>query len=79
MISVFLGGTSFFNTFSLECAKENIKDKFWPTFKIGACFWPCVNFVSYQFLSRHMHASVNDLFAFFYGVIISYVNNNYKT
>ena len=77
-ISIFLGGTQFFKTFSVEDAKENIRTRFWPIYTTGMYFWPFFNMFCYSFVSRQLHQPINDFFAFFWAIILSYLNNRKK-
>ena len=63
------------STGSPEKAVENIKEKFWKLWHIGKYYWPIANFVVYHFAPFHMRQVVVDIFAFFYSIIMSFVNN----
>ena len=73
---MFFGGCAYLKTRSFEKAKQNVEEKFWITYNIAKYYWPCANFVCYQFACSHMRQPMVDGFAFLYSIVMSYINNN---
>ena len=74
-IVLFLFGSSYLEKFSVDEAVKNVNEKFWTIFKPAFVYWPFVYFFGYQFCTRHFQNTFNDVFAFFWGIIISHLNN----
>mmetsp|Transcript_4675 Transcript_4675/g.7948 ORF Transcript_4675/g.7948 Transcript_4675/m.7948 type:complete len:189 (+) Transcript_4675:79-645(+) len=53
-ISLFFGGNALLDTWSFEAAAKNVADKYWVTYNIAKFYWPCANFLVYQFAPVHM-------------------------
>ena len=74
-ICLFLFGSAYLERFCIDDGIKNFKEKFYITFKLALAYWPFVYFLGYQFMARHFQNTFNDVFALFYAIALSHINN----
>ena len=78
-VSGLLLGTEFFNTWSLKKGIENNSKKFDKGYEAAMNFYPYCFFFLYHFSPVHLRTAAGDIQGFIFGIIMSYINNNYES
>jgi len=72
-ISVFYAGMTLLENKSLDEAIDEVKAKFWPTYRTGICFWPIFQTFNFAFVKERNRVPITSVASFFWTVFLSYM------
>ena len=64
---------------SVQCAKDEVRVKLWPTLCTGWKVWPFISFVNFMFVPPQFQVAFVNVISIFWGIFMSYMKNHKAT
>ncbi|KAF9418044.1 hypothetical protein HW555_005028 [Spodoptera exigua] len=74
-LAYFYFGMSFLEMKPINACVDEVKEKFWPTYKIGVLYWPSVQTLNFYFISEKNRIIFVSLASFIWTVYLSHMKS----